>query len=234
MVRSVARFLLCIAFVLSATAVVPAEVIELEGVIKSLDADKREITIGKKTLDVAKKCRVTVDGADASLADLKQDQEVIVEYDDELDVAKTITVGSSTLDGDAVARVLKDLQGEWLAVEGEVGTDGKVDKNLIRRENRRITINGNSWSAERVIGGNIGTYKGKFEINPKTKAFDWIGKGPGGKAVEWIGIYELSGDTLKVCYRYNNDETAKRPKEFTTADSKSPNLTVFYTLKRQE
>lgn len=135
---------------------------------------------------------------------------------------------------EAAAKVLKDLQGEWLAVEGELGTGGKVDKSQIRRENRRITIKGNSWSAERVIGGNIGTYKGKFEINPKTKAFDWIGKGPGGNAVEWIGIYELSGDTLKVCYRYNNDGTAKRPKEFTTADSKSPNITMFYTLKRQE
>lgn len=50
----------------------------------------------------------------------------------------------------------------------------------------------------------------------------------------WVGIYELSGDTLKVCYRYSNDGMAKRPKEFTTADSESPNITVFYTLKRQE
>ena len=50
----------------------------------------------------------------------------------------------------------------------------------------------------------------------------------------WVGIYELSGDTLKVCYRYNNDGTANRSKEFTAADSKSPNVTVFYTLKRQE
>ena len=211
-----------------------AEVIELEGTVKSIDADKREITIGKKTLDVAKKCQITIDGAEAKLTDLQPNQKVVVEYDDELEVAKSIAVGSPGHDGDAVAKVLKEVQGEWLAVEGEVGASGKVEKSQMRRENRRITIKGNSWSAERVIGNNAGTYKGKFEIDPKTKAFDWIGKGPGGNAVEWVGIYELSGDTLKVCYRYNNDGTAKRPKEFTTADSKSPNITVFYTLKRQE
>lgn len=216
------------------TLVVQAEVIELEGTVKSVDADKREITIGKKTLDVAKKCQITIDGEGAMLADLKADQKVVVDFDDELEVAKSITVESPIHDGDAVAKVLKELQGEWLAVKGEVGAGGKVEKSQIRRENRRITIKGNSWSAERVIGNNAGTYKGKFEIDPKTKAFDWIGKGPGGNAVEWVGIYELSGDTLKVCYRYNNDGMAKRPKEFTTADSKSPNITVFYTLKRQE
>ena len=223
--------LLCLCF---GGLVARAEVIELEGTVKAVDADKREITIGKKTLDVAKKCQITIDGAEAKLTDLQPNQKVVVEYDDELEVAKSIAVGSPGHDGDAVAKVLKEVQGEWLAVEGEVGASGKVEKSQMRRENRRITIKGNSWSAERVIGNNAGTYKGKFEIDPKTKAFDWIGKGPGGNAVEWVGIYELSGDTLKVCYRYNNDGTAKRPKEFTTADSKSPNITVFYTLKRQE
>ncbi len=109
-----------------------------------------------------------------------------------------------------------------------------MDKSQIRRENRRITVKGKSWSVERVVGGNIESYKGKFEINPKTKAFDWIGKGPNGNAVEWIGIYEVNGDTLKVCYRYNSDGKAKRPTKFTTSDSQPPNITVFYTLKKQE
>jgi uncharacterized protein (TIGR03067 family) len=183
---------------------------------------------------VAKKCQITIDGADASLADLKAGQEVIAEYDDVLEIAKAIRVGASDVDTDAIAKALKELQGEWLAVEGEVGADGKVDRGQIRRENRRITVKGNSWTAERVIGGKIGSYKGRFEVNPKTKAFDWIGKGPGGNAVEWIGIYEVNGDTLKVCYRYNNDGEANRPTEFTSSDSKAPNITVFYTLKRQE
>ncbi len=93
-----------------------AEVRELEGTIKSVDADKREITIGKKTLDVAKKCQIFIDGAEATLADLKADQEAVVEFDDELEVAKAIRVGSTAHDGDAVAKALKELQGEWLAV----------------------------------------------------------------------------------------------------------------------
>lgn len=226
--------LLVAMLLLTLGAIAHAEVIELEGTIKSIDAEKREITIGRKTLDVAKKCQITIDGEEATLTDLKADQDVVVEFDDELEVAKSIRAGSSDLDADAVAKALKELQGEWLAVEGEVGADGKVEKSQIRRENRRITVKGNSWTAERVIGGNIGSYKGKFEINPKTKAFDWIGKNPGGNAVEWIGIYELKGDTLKVCYRYNNDGKATRPKEFTSTDSQPPNITVFYTLKRQE
>jgi len=215
-------------------AVAHAEVLELEGTIKSVDAAKREITIGKKTLDVAKKCQITIDGKEATLDDLKPDQEATVEYDSDLEIAKAIAVGSSDVDTDAIAKALQELQGEWLAVEGEVGADGKVDRGQIRRENRRVTVKGNSWTAERVIGGKIGSYKGRFEVNPKTKAFDWIGKGPGGNAVEWIGIYEVNGDTLKVCYRYNNDGEANRPTEFTSSDSKAPNITVFYTLKRQE
>jgi uncharacterized protein (TIGR03067 family) len=87
---------------------------------------------------------------------------------------------------------------------------------------------------ERVHNDKIGTYKGNFDIDPAKKSFDWVGKGPRGNAVEWIGIYDIEGDSLKICYRYNNDGNAKRPKDFTTEDWEPPNATVFHTLKKQE
>lgn len=228
-----ARDIFAIGLCILVATLAHAEVIELEGTIKSIDAEKREITIGRKTLDVAKKCQITIDGVEATLADLKADQDAVVEFDDEIEVAKSIRVGSSDLDTDAVAKALKELQGEWLTVEAEENKN-ELEKSIVRRQNRRVTVKGSSWTMERVVNDKIGVYKGKFDIDPKKKSFDWIGKGPMGNAVEWIGIYELNGDTLKVCYRYNNDGTAKRPKDFSTSDWEKPNALVFYTLKRQE
>ena len=74
----------------------------------------------------------------------------------------------------------------------------------------------------------------KFSVSPKTEQFDWIGKGPNGFPVGWIGIFEVGGRELKLCCRYNKDGTAKRQKDFTTDDSEKPNATVFYTLKKQD
>ena len=103
--------LAAIAILVGLASLAHAEVIELEGTIKSVDAAKREITIGRKTLDVAKKCRIIIDGKELGIEDLKPDQEATVEYDSELEVAKSITVGEDTAADEAVARDMKALQG---------------------------------------------------------------------------------------------------------------------------
>ena len=216
----------------SMTSALLADVIELEGTVTAVDAKERTITIKKKTLEIAKKCRITVDGEDADLDDLKPDQEVTVEYDDDLDVAKSISVGGSSADGDAVAKALKKLQGEWLAVACEENGE-EAGRSDVKKQNRRIVIKGNSLTMERVKVGRAANWKGKFEIDPSKKAFDWIGKGPDGNVLEWTGIYEVNEDGLKICIRFAGD--AKRPKKFSTSEwEKGQPAMAFYTLKRDE
>lgn len=210
-----------------------AEVLELEGTIKSVDAAKREITIGRKTLDVAKKCRITIDGKELGIEDLKPDQEATVEYDSELEVAKSITVGEDAAADEAVARDMKALQGEWEAVEAEFGGE-PMDRIAVRKLNRLIRIKGNSFHEERLHNGKAVGADGKFEINPKTKAFDFVGKVTGtNDAFEYVGIYEFDGDKLKLCCRANTDGNATRPKKF-KSDSQKPNWSHYYVYKRLE
>lgn len=83
----------------------------------------------------------------------------------------------------------------------------------------------------RVIGKKSGTYDGKFEIDARTKSFDWTGKNPGGAHVELRGIYALDGDNLKLCYTYVKDDTTMRPMNFETDNTAGTNF-VFLTLRR--
>ena len=208
-----------------------AEVLELEGTVKSIDPSKREITIGRKTLDVAKKCRITIDGKESEIDDLKPNQDAKVEYDSELEVAKSITVGEDAAADEAVARDMKALQGEWEAVEAEFNGE-RVERVAVRKLNRLIRIKGNSFHEERLLNGKTVGVDGRFEINPKTKAFDFVGKVTGSKdALEYVGIYEFEGDKLKLCCRANTDGNATRPKQF-KSDTQKPNWSHYYVYKR--
>ncbi len=82
-------------FLLGASAA-RAEVVTIDGTIKSVDAKKRTITIdsGSKTLtlDVSSKAKVSVDEKDASLDSLKPGQQVGLSYHDKLEVVLKIEV----------------------------------------------------------------------------------------------------------------------------------------------
>jgi hypothetical protein len=76
-----------------------AEVITIDGTIKSVDAKKRTITVktGSKTLtlDVSGKTKIRVEGKDAGLDTLKTGQKVTLAYHDKLETVLTIDAGSS-------------------------------------------------------------------------------------------------------------------------------------------
>jgi len=84
-----------------------AEVITIEGTIKSVDAAKRTITVetsdGAKTLDISSKVKITFEGNDANLDSLKSDQKVKLSYHDELEiVVKIEAIPSNPTDGEEV------------------------------------------------------------------------------------------------------------------------------------
>lgn len=203
------------------------------GKITSVDADKNSITVGDVDLDVTRKTKITIDGKKAKLTDIEEGQNAKVTYDDELEVATSISVGEAAGDGEATAKALKSLQGEWKCIAGE--ENGKTqDKSTVKKQNRRVTVKGNSLTVERTDAGEkFGSYVGKFEIDASNGHFDWVGKGPGGNLVEWVGIYELDEDTLKLCFVYQKDGKAKRPKEFKSMPPAEPGMAhVFFTFKR--
>ena len=200
---------------------------------KVTGVSKNSITLGDLELDVTKKTKVTIDGNAVSIDKIMTGQTAKVVFNEELAVALSVSVGDDPDHDLVAAKALKAMQGEWRCIEGE--ENGVVqDKTTVKKENRRITIKGNSLTMERIQGGKLGTYTGKFEIDSSNGYFDWIGKRePGNDTVEFIGIYKLDGDTLKLCYRYQIDDMAKRPKSFKTSSPTRPGLAhVYYKYKR--
>lgn len=125
----------------------------------------------------------------------------------------------------------KALQGDWVGYFEEVGGT-RFDKRQIKERNRRLAVKGNKFTMKRVVNNRLGTYEGRFELDPKAKParFDLTGKNPGGKAVEFLGIYELKGDAFHLCYVEAGGE-AKRPDEFKTEKG---NGRVLLKFKREK
>jgi uncharacterized protein (TIGR03067 family) len=119
---------------------------------------------------------------------------------------------------------LEKLQGTWLLVAME--TDGEnvpaedfKDYKSVYEENRLTLLAGDRVRRKGIV---------TLESSRKTKAINtWDQDGP--YADQTVpGIYELDGDTLKLCFARPGDE---RPKEFTT---KSGTGFLFCVYKRQK
>src|SRR5436190_5488388 len=67
---------------------------KITGLLKSLDGTKKTLQIGDKELEVSRKTVVEVDSKLAAFSDLKVGQTATVTYDDELEIVKSVVVGS--------------------------------------------------------------------------------------------------------------------------------------------
>jgi uncharacterized protein (TIGR03067 family) len=130
-----------------------------------------------------------------------------------------------------------EIQGEWLGVAAEVSGKSK-DESEVKQQNRRLSIKGRSLTMERTLDGIRGAYAGKFDINSSTGHFDFVGKGPDGNLVEWIGIYDLNGGSLRLCFRTKINDDVQRPMKFEPEDGvllftfKLTNAPLLATSKR--
>ena len=92
--------------------------------------------------------------------------------------------------------VLKKIQGTWQFVSQKM--DGKpVPKEQV--DKLTITFKGNKWAVhagDKVI--QAGTHK--FDSSKKTGQVDAVVTEGEGKGSKMLGIYELKGNTMKVCF----------------------------------
>ena len=83
----------------SCSSSIHAEIITIDGTVKSVDAKKRTITVEsgakERTLDVSSKAKVSIDGEDSNLDGLKEGQTVSLSYHDQLEVVVKIEVNTS-------------------------------------------------------------------------------------------------------------------------------------------
>ncbi|HLJ96820.1 MAG TPA: TIGR03067 domain-containing protein [Gemmataceae bacterium] len=117
---------------------------------------------------------------------------------------------------DAVKRDSKALQGNWTVVSIEVnGTTVPKDKI----GGRDATFKGDQYS--------IHSFRLTVKIDPikQPKTIDMDGKDGNGKPLSMTGIYDLDGDTLKICFA--KPGTKERPAQFKTRPRTGESLIVY-------
>ena len=115
------------------------------------------------------------------------------------------------------------IQGTWLPTTAEMA--GKPFPDEIRKS-IKLEIKDGKYTV--TVGKE--TDKGTAKLNPsaKPKAMDITGTEGPNKGKTFLAIYELDGDTLKICYDLSGKA---RPTEFkTTAD----NQLFLATYKREK
>jgi uncharacterized protein (TIGR03067 family) len=116
----------------------------------------------------------------------------------------------------------KKLEGTWTFVDPSENQAKKKEK----RPAMRIVFDGTSiaFAAE----GKKPTAQGEYKVDPtkNPKTMDII-LDQQGKKITTLAIYDLSGDTLRICHFLGPSSFKERPKEF-IADKN----TVIGTLRR--
>ncbi|HYT87242.1 MAG TPA: TIGR03067 domain-containing protein [Gemmataceae bacterium] len=123
---------------------------------------------------------------------------------------------------DAVKKELARLQGKWQTVSVEI--DGRrLEKDF---SEDRLIMKANTF----LLRAGMDSMQGVFTIDPTRtpKTIDEEVTAGAHKGTKVAGIYELDGDTLKVCYAHGKKE---RPKEFKTAPGSGLALVIYKRIK---
>jgi uncharacterized protein (TIGR03067 family) len=117
----------------------------------------------------------------------------------------------------------KDLGGNWVPTAGEI--DGqKLPDELLK--SIKLHLDGGKYTTEVGKEKQQGTYK--FDEKKTPKEMDITATDGPDKGKTLLAIYELSGDTLKVCYALEGKE---RPKEFKTSVGSKRFLVTYQRVK---
>jgi uncharacterized protein (TIGR03067 family) len=124
------------------------------------------------------------------------------------------------------------LQGRWECVFEEAAGVESTTTELASMK-KVLTVNGTQMTLQRVSNGITGEYRGTFSLgwDGERRLFDFTGTDPDGKPVEWLGIYEFSGDVFKVCYRIRSDNDLNRQRADVFGTTKFSE-TIFNKFRR--
>jgi uncharacterized protein (TIGR03067 family) len=137
----------------------------------------------------------------------------------------TLTVlGLAFVPGFLQADDSKDIQGVWSPVEAALGTQ-KMSQDFLKTTRLRVAND----QYEVVVGKDADRGRLKLDSGAKTKAMDIIGTEGPNKGKTFLAIYELKGDTLRICYDLSGE---KRPTDFKTGDEKSLFLVTYKRVKK--
>ena len=121
---------------------------------------------------------------------------------------------------DAVKKELKKLEGSWATVSIEAAGQKVTDEDKIKT--RKLSTKGDKYTLK--VGDE--TVQGTIEINPTKKPKTIAVKPESGtnKGKTLLGIYELDGDSLKICLALPGKD---RPAAFATAAENGQQLVVY-------
>ena len=121
---------------------------------------------------------------------------------------------------DAVKKELKKLEGSWATVFIEAAGQKVTDEDKIKT--RKLSTKGDKYTLK--VGDE--TVQGTIEINPtkKPKTIDVKPDSGSNKGKTLLGIYELDGDSLKICLALPGKD---RPTALVTAAENGQQLVVY-------
>ena len=106
------------------------------------------------------------------------------------------------------AKEMKLLDGVWTPTAAELGGQAWTEAQL---KIMKLEVAGEKYTV--TVGKTVDMGTVKLDLSKKPRAMDIIGNDGPNKDKTFLAIYELNGDTLRVCY----DLTGKsRPTEFKT------------------
>jgi uncharacterized protein (TIGR03067 family) len=116
-----------------------------------------------------------------------------------------LLIGAEAPGGDAD----KELQGRWRYVSFEMDGQKMPPEQLAKMT---ITFTGDKWVVREgdkiVVAGTQ-----KFDPTKRPRQIDSLITEGEGKGTTMLGIYELKGDTFRVCF---DPQGKERPKDFTS------------------
>jgi uncharacterized protein (TIGR03067 family) len=136
-------------------------------------------------------------------------------------LATGLLAAADTPKDDAGKKDLDKLKGTWQVVAMTIGGESG-DKTLVQK--MKLTIEGDRFTLEDGRGKKTATVK--LDPSKKPPAFDLM---PTGEKLVVLGIYELDGDALKLCWQ--GDEKKDRPTKFV---SEKGGRVMLMELKREK
>jgi uncharacterized protein (TIGR03067 family) len=121
---------------------------------------------------------------------------------------------------------LDQMQGDWLVAANE--SDGrKANAEELEKAKLRLSIKGKKFTYK---AGETTLLEGTVELGPdkNPKTLDAKGTDPSGREVATIGIYELKGDTMRVCFV----AAGERPREFDASAGSKRTIIVYKRDKK--